>query len=151
MEFFDLNQLFTLLYVALAMVLGAIIGFERETAEKPAGLRTHMLVAGTAALLVALGDVIVLHFDLGLSEGVVRADPIRIVEAIITGISFLGAGTIIYHRSKNVVEGLTTAATILLAAGVGICVALLQFILAIGVTILGLVILRVVPYIEQRR
>lgn len=150
MEFFNLDQLINLTYVALAMVLGAAIGLERETAEKPAGLRTHMLVAGSAALLVALSDVIVVHFDLDVSGGVVRSDPIRIIEAIITGVSFLGAGTIIYHRSERAIEGLTTAASILLAAGVGVCVGLLQFTLAVGVTVLALITLRAVPVIERR-
>jgi len=139
------DQLLTLAYVALAMILGTAIGFERESADKPAGLRTHMLVAGVTALLVAVGDVVIVHFDLDVSEGVIRTDPIRIVEAIITGVSFLGAGTIIFHCSEEAVEGLTTAASILFAAGVGICVALLQFVLAIGVTILALVTLRGIP------
>lgn len=111
------DQLLTLLYVALAMILGAAIGFERESADKPAGLRTHMLVTGVAALLVAIGDVVIVHFNLDVTEGVIRTDPIRIIEAIITGVSFLGAGTIIFHRSEEAVEGLTTAASILFAAG----------------------------------
>jgi putative Mg2+ transporter-C (MgtC) family protein len=57
------RQLQILAYVALAMLLGAVLGLDREIAHKPAGLRAHMLVAGAAALLVALGDVIVYHFD----------------------------------------------------------------------------------------
>ena len=136
------DQLLTLAYVVLAMVLGAALGFERESADKPAGLRTHMLVAGSAALLVGLGDVVIKHFDLDVSSNVIRTDPIRIIEAVITGVSFLGAGTIIYHRSEKTIEGLTTAASLLFAAGVGICVALLQFVLAVGVTILALITLR---------
>jgi putative Mg2+ transporter-C (MgtC) family protein len=117
--------------VALAMLLGGVIGFEREMADKPAGFRTQMLVAGAAALLVGLGDALLLRF---LAEGKtnVNADPIRIVEAIVTGISFLGAGTIFRRSSSEQVEGLTTAASILLCAAVGISVALRQFVLAIG-------------------
>jgi putative Mg2+ transporter-C (MgtC) family protein len=80
---------------------------------------------------------------------VVRSDPIRIIEAIITGVSFLGAGTIIYHRSEKAIEGLTTAASILFAVGIGVCVGLLQFTLAIGVTILALITLRGLPRITQ--
>ena len=79
--------------VAVAMVLGGLIGLERETANKPAGFRTHMLVAGAAALLVGLGHALIEEFDrhTGLR---LQSDPIRIVEAIVTGVSFLGAGTI---------------------------------------------------------
>lgn len=135
--------------VALAMLLGGVIGFERELADKPAGFRTQMLVAGAAALLVGLGDAMLLRF---LTEGKtnVTADPIRIVEAIVTGISFLGAGTIFRRDASEQVQGLTTAASILLCAAVGISVALRQFALAIGVTLLALIVLRGLTGIEQR-
>jgi putative Mg2+ transporter-C (MgtC) family protein len=122
-------------YVILAMLLGGIIGAEREMADKPAGLRTHMLVAGSAALLVGLGDVLITHFS--VDPELVRTDPIRIIEAVITGISFLGAGTIIRSNTGNHIEGLTTAASLLFVAALGICVALSQFILAIGATALA--------------
>jgi putative Mg2+ transporter-C (MgtC) family protein len=75
MDFIDFEQLLNLIYVALAMILGATIGFDRRTADKSAGLRTHMLVAGAAALPVSLGDVIIIHFDLDVSEGVRWSDP----------------------------------------------------------------------------
>ena len=135
--------------VALAMLLGGVIGFEREMADKPAGFRTQMLVAGAAALLVGLGDALLLRF---LSEGKanVTADPIRIVEAIVTGISFLGAGTIFRRSSSEQVQGLTTAASILLCAAVGISVALRQFVLAVGVTLLALIVLRGLTGIEKK-
>lgn len=151
MRFVELYQVqFGILgQVALAMLLGASIGFERELVDKPAGLRTHMLVAGASALLVALGDVIVRHFDLGLDRGLVRSDPTRIIEAVITGVSFLGAGTIIRHRSKWRIEGLTTAASLLFVAAVGTCVALSQWVLAVGVTFLVLVTLRGLGFIER--
>lgn len=135
--------------VALAMALGAAIGLERETKEKPAGLRTHMLVAGAAAFLVALSDVAIQRFNVELGAGLVRSDPIRIIEAVITGISFLGAGTILRHKGSDHVEGLTTAASLLFAAGLGICVALSQVPLAIGVTILVLVTLRGVGLLRR--
>ena len=132
------------------MLLGALIGLEREFKEKPAGLRTHILVAGASALLVALGDVISTHFQVVLGKQLVQTDPIRIMEAVITGVSFLGAGTIIRSRNGERVEGLTTAASLLVAAGVGICVVLSQIVLAVGVTILLLVTLRGLGYIEHR-
>ena len=138
-----------LAYVAVAMLLGALIGLEREFKDKPAGLRTHMLVAGAAALLLSLGDVVTSHFQLELGGQVVQADPIRIMEAVITGVSFLGAGTIIRSSAGGGVEGLTTAASILVAAAVGVCVALSQIVLALGVTVLVLITLRGLGFAEK--
>jgi putative Mg2+ transporter-C (MgtC) family protein len=129
--------------VALAMLLGAVLGLEREIAHKPAGLRTHMMVAGAAALLVGLSDLIVHHFDVKMGHTVVQSDPLRIIEAVITGVSFLGAGTIIRRGSAQDMEGLTTAASLLFVAGVGVTVALSQWVLAVGVTVLALVTLRI--------
>ncbi len=151
MQFFNLQgtEFEILAYVAVAMLLGAIIGLEREFKEKPAGLRTHMLVAGAAALLVSLGDVVTSQFQLELGGQVVQADPIRIMEAVITGVSFLGAGTIIRSRAGGQVEGLTTAATLLVAAAVGVCVALSQILLAVGITILVLITLRGLGFAEK--
>ena len=135
-------------YVAGAMLLGAAIGFERELADKPAGMRTHMLVAGAAALLVLLGDVLVAHFGKEFPGGLVRADPTRIIEAIVTAVGFLGAGTIIRHRGTPV-RGLTTAATVFLTAAVGMCVATKQLVLAVGATLLALATLRLLGTIEK--
>ena len=151
MQFFSLHgtEFQILAYVAVAMLLGAIIGLEREFKDKPAGLRTHMLVAGAAALLVSLGDVLTSHFQLELGGQVVQADPIRIIEAVITGVSFLGAGTIIRSRAGGQVEGLTTAASLLVAAAVGSCVALGQIILALGITVLVLITLRGLGFVEK--
>lgn len=137
-------QLQILLYILLAMFLGGLIGLERELADKPAGLRTHMLVAGTSTLLVALSDHIVRGLD--VNSDLLRADPIRIVEAVVTGITFLGAGTII--RYKEEVEGLTTAASLLFVASIGIAIALSQFVIAVGATLLTLLILRGVKWAE---
>lgn len=131
--------------VALAMLLGGVIGFEREMADKPAGFRTQMLVAGAAALLVGLGDVLTMRYA---GSGSATVDPIRIVEAIVTGISFLGAGTIFRRSSEEQVQGLTTAASILLCAAIGISVALRQFVLAVGVTLLALIVLRALTGVE---
>jgi putative Mg2+ transporter-C (MgtC) family protein len=151
-ELFSLNQIQfqfqVLAYVVLAMLLGAAIGIDREIADKPAGLRTHMLVAGAAALLVSLGNIMVQHFDKNLPNNFLQSDPIRIIEAVITGVSFLGAGTII-RRGSSQVSGLTTAASILFAAAVGICVALSQLVLAVGSTVLVLATLRGVYYMQR--
>jgi len=143
--------------VILAMILGGIMGMERELAQKPAGLRTHMLVAGAASFLVILGEFMVYEMVRNMLNnygpesafgGNIRADPIRIIQAIIVGISFLGAGTIIFN-DKNTVEGLTTAASILFASAIGIGVALQQYLLATVLTILAIIILYGLGFIEK--
>ena len=133
-------QLLILAQVALAGVLGGVIGLERELRGKPAGLRTQMLVAAAAAMLVQLGSILVNRYE---TEGIqhVQSDPIRIIDAIVTGISFIGAGSIIFHRGASKVEGVTTAATLLFTAGIGICVGMQQFVLAIGLTALVMAVL----------
>jgi putative Mg2+ transporter-C (MgtC) family protein len=152
MAFFTTSaaQFQILIKVGLAMALGGAIGFERELEDKPAGLRTHMLVAGAAALMVALGDVVVERFAVDVGSQLTRSDPVRIIEAVITGVAFLGAGTILRHSSGSRIEGLTTAASILFAAAVGICVALSQYVVAVGVTALVLTTLRGVGLIQRR-
>jgi putative Mg2+ transporter-C (MgtC) family protein len=147
-------QLQILAYVALAMVLGAVLGVDREIAHRPAGLRTHMMVSGAAALLVALGELIVKNFEAEQGHTLIQTDPLRVIEAVITGVSFLGAGTILRNSSTHEVQGLTTAASLLLAAAVGVTVALSQLILATGITALALLTLRglqvVTRWLEQR-
>lgn len=135
-----LAQLEVVGYVALAMMLCAFIGMEREMADKPAGFRTHMLVGGVAALLVKLSGVIV--DTLPVSNSLIQVDPIRVMEAIIAGVSFLGAGTIFRRTDKETTEGLTTAASLLFVAGIGVGVATGQIVLAVCVTLLALVVLR---------
>lgn len=133
----------------LSLFLGGLIGYEREAAHKPAGLRTHMIVAAAVTLFVHLGSVVVQQFEQSAAEmSMVRTDPIRIIEAIISGVAFLGAGTIIRRRGD--VEGLTTAASILFTAAVGVAVALSQFIIAVGATAVALLTLRFVHILERR-
>ncbi|MFP4352913.1 MAG: MgtC/SapB family protein [Puniceicoccaceae bacterium] len=135
--------------VLLAMLLGGLMGWEREAAEKPAGLRTHMLVAGAATLFVSLGGALIVHFNATENEQIIRADPIRIVEAILVGVSFLGAGTIIRPGGgSGRVHGLTTAASLLLAASIGISVAVGKYLLAVCVALTGLAILRLMNRLE---
>ena len=147
MELFDVNwqpQVEALASVVIAAVLGGIVGMEREMANRPAGLRTHAILAAAACLLVRLGDTLVDSFAAESIPEVLRADPIRIVEAIVTGVAFLGAGTIFRDRERAAVEGLTTAASLLLVSAIGIAVALQQLILAAAVTALTLILLRTV-------
>ncbi|MCB0186130.1 MAG: MgtC/SapB family protein [Caldilineaceae bacterium] len=134
--------------VTLAIILSAIIGIERELADKPAGFRTHMLVGGSAALLVGISGLIVDEFD--ISSNLIRIDPIRVIEAIIAGVSFLGAGTIFRSRDNERTEGLTTAASLLFVAGLGVSVAAARFILAIGATLIVLLVLRLGKRLESR-
>lgn len=123
--------------ILLAAFLASLIGFERELAGKPAGLRTHMLVGTSATLLVALGNIVVSEFEF---PGFVQTDPIRIIEAIIVGISFLGAGTILQREREGQVEGLTTSASLLAVAALGIGVALRLFVLSIATTVVILMV-----------
>jgi len=113
----SLNWDESLLRLALAAVLGGLIGVERELREREAGLRTHLLVALGSALFTIVGAY---GFDAFLNTGasVVRADPTRIAAQIVTGIGFLGAGAII--RQGLSVRGLTTAATLWAVAAVGL-------------------------------
>ena len=136
--------------IALAMLLGGLIGIERELSHKPAGFRTQMLVAGSATLLMRLGDVLLVHFNGGNYVVGLNMDPSRIIQAIITGISFLGAGTIIRSRQTEHVEGLTTAASILLSSAIGISIALHQFVLAIGATVISVIVLSGLKFIQKR-
>lgn len=133
--------------IVLAAVLAGLIGFERELAGKPAGLRTHMLVAISACLLVALGNFIVVSFD---HPSITATDPVRIIQAIIVGVSFLGAGTILQREERGKVEGLTTSASIFAASAIGIGIALRLFLLSISTTILILIINHLLSILEQK-
>jgi putative Mg2+ transporter-C (MgtC) family protein len=140
-------QLKIVLQVIIAMTLGAVVGYDREASDKPAGLRTHMLVAGAAALFVGLGTIIADMYA-ATSGSRIQTDPIRVFEAIITGISFLGAGTIIRHRENDKVEGITTAASLLMTAAIGATVGLAQWFLGIVLTALVLVVLRMIGKVK---
>jgi putative Mg2+ transporter-C (MgtC) family protein len=142
-------ELWILARVALAMLLGAVIGLEREFKDKPAGLRTHMLTAGAVALLVSLGSIVIESFAAKLGSQTVESDPLRIIGAVVTGVSFLGTGTILRRGRDRGIEGLTTAASLLLAATVGMYVALYWWVAAVGTTVLVLIVLRVVGHVEK--
>ena len=143
------QQLTVLAKVALAGFLGGLIGWERERANKPAGLRTHMIVAAAACLLMGVGQGLIASFNEPGLQTNIRTDPIRVIQAIVIGVSFLGAGTIFSDRRGGQVEGLTTAAAILLTTAIGITTAIGQFILAIGATILTLIVLIGVHKLEK--
>lgn len=133
-------QLRILLDILIATLLGGVLGFEREQKDKPAGLRTNMIIAGASTLLLILGENVAIDMQEVLGIEGLGIDPTRIIHAIIVGVSFLGAGTIMKSSEDNTIRFLTTAATILFSAGVGICVGMRLYILAGGVTLLGLII-----------
>jgi len=109
-----------------------------------------MLMAGSAALIISLGVPLIGSLYQQFGSGV-RADPGSLVQAIVIGVSFLGSGTIIRHRDQGQVEGLTTAATLLFVAVIGIAVAPGQELLAIGATLLVLITLRGIRWLERRQ
>jgi putative Mg2+ transporter-C (MgtC) family protein len=142
-------ELSILARVGIAMLLGAAVGFERETKDKPAGLRTNMLIAGSAALLLSLGTIIAGSKQLQLPPEAMGVDPTRIIHAIIVGVSFIGAGTILKSPGEHTISYLTTAATLLFSAGAGMCIALRLYPLAAGVTIIGVIINTIVRRLSQ--
>lgn len=143
-------QLTVLGEVAVAMALGALLGLERELAHRPAGLRTHMLVAGASALLVGLVGVLLRRFLVPPISPLVRADPVPVITAIVMAVGFLGAGSIVRHAESDHIEGLTTAASLLFVAAIGATVGLEQFPLAVGVTLLALMTLRGLRVLEKK-
>lgn len=126
--------------IAIAAALAALLGWERERARKPAGLRTHILVGAGSALLIILGDTALQRFEEQQGAEMVESDPIRVVQAVIVGISFLGAGTIVHARNGGV-EGLTTAASVLMTAAIGMAVALGRAPLAAMITLGALAVI----------
>lgn len=131
------------------MILTGILGWERESAGKAAGIRTHMLVGIGAVLFVALGEIFVTRYN--HNEMNMRFDPIRIVEAVVTAIGFLGAGTIFVNRGKDTVKGLTTAASIWTTAAVGMIIGLERYFLAAAATVVIFIILRLVTFLETNK
>jgi putative Mg2+ transporter-C (MgtC) family protein len=143
-------ELAALARVVVAVLIGAIIGVERELAEKPAGLRTHMLVAGSAALFLGLGDSLISHYSDPERTPFVRIDPTRLMEALVTGLAFLGAGTIMRRPERGGVSGLTTAASLFFTGIVGGAIGVGQYVLAVGSAAVLLLTLRLVGALERR-
>ena len=129
--------------VAVAALLGAIVGFERELARKVAGIRTHSLVCLASALFTSISvDAFKPYI------GSVGYDPSRIISNIVVGIGFIGAGAILRNGSK--VEGTTTAASLWAIAAIGVTVGVGLFKEAILITILVYSVLQVVWLVEQK-
>ena len=126
-----------LLRLTLAALLGGLLGIEREQKGKAAGVRTHMLVAMGAAMFVLLAQ----------QEGMDSADLSRVVQGIIAGVGFLGAGTILKSDHQDRVKGLTTAAGIWLTAAIGVAAGLGRESTAVLSTLLALAIFALMPRI----
>ncbi|ASM74320.1 MULTISPECIES: MgtC/SapB family protein [Roseobacteraceae] len=143
-EFSDIPDLSTItsitLRLVLAAVLGGMLGYERELKARSAGMRTHMLVAVGAALFV-IGP---------LQSGMPMADMSRVLQGIVQGIGFLGAGAILVRARQGKIQGLTTAANIWVTAAIGIVVGLGLEATAVLSVVVVLTILAAVPYVLPR-
>lgn len=130
------------LRLILAVLLGGLIGIEREAAHKPAGLRTN--------ILVCLGTTVFILISLKAFEDNPKSpvDITRIAAGIITGIGFLGAGTIL--RTGRNVQGLTSAATIWFVCGIGMATGMGYYALAIVSALLGFIILKLLAVLEEK-
>ncbi len=135
----------------LAFVLGGLIGWEREHEEKPAGLRTFILVCVGAALFVLVTLETVRETQVLTETGPTRVDPVRVIASIAQGIGFLGAGTILVTRGS--VLGLTTAAAIWATSAIGVACGLGLWQIALSGTVLAFIALQVLgpltPYIGR--
>ncbi|MCQ0989095.1 MgtC/SapB family protein [Jiella marina] len=132
-----------LIRLAAAAVLCGAVGFEREHQEQSAGLRTHMLVGLGACVFTLLMTVLVSLYD----ADQVRADPIRMIGAITSGVAFLAAGAII--QAKGEVRGLTTGASLWLSGAVGLACGLGEFRIAILAVFVTLIVLRGIKSLER--
>lgn len=138
-EFSDLSDVShvtrVVLRLTLASLLGGLLGFEREHRGKAAGVRTHMLVASGAALFVLIPQ------QAGVSDG----ELMRVLQGLVAGIGFLGAGSIIKSTGTEQVTGLTTAAGIWFTAAIGVAAGMGREASAVLSTLLALIILSLVP------
>lgn len=143
-EFSDIADLkeatVVLLRLSLAAVLGGIIGYERERRGKDAGLRTHILVALGSAIFVLVP----------VTSAMTSADTSRVMQGIISGIGFLGAGAILKQKNDQAVQGLTTAASIWVAAAIGVSAGYGSEATAVASTLVALFVLTVLGRIEKK-
>jgi putative Mg2+ transporter-C (MgtC) family protein len=129
-----------LIRLLVALVVGALVGLQRELTHKPAGLRTHMLLAlGTAFIIVSADEA-----------GMSKSDISRVVQGLVTGIGFLGGGAILKLAAEHEIHGLTTAAGLWVTATAGAAAGLGQLALAILGVCLGLIVLAAFVKIEKR-
>jgi putative Mg2+ transporter-C (MgtC) family protein len=133
------DQLSIIVECALAVLLGSLIGWERDRAGKSAGPRTMALVAGASSTIVAVGEVLDFNAQYG--------DPTRAMHAVITGIGFLGAG-LIFNATKGV-QGVTTAATVFATSAMACAIGLGFHIVGIAFTVIIVAVLRSTQVLEK--
>ncbi|MDO8363303.1 MAG: MgtC/SapB family protein [Actinomycetota bacterium] len=136
------DQAWLVLRVGIAAVLGGIIGWERDRAGKTAGIRTHMLVASSAALAVGLGEIVLTRDGGG--------DPTRMMHAVFTGIGFIGGGMIWTQKRSRGPFGITSAATVVMVAGIGAACGLGAPLVGVAVTLFTLLTLSGVYAVENK-
>lgn len=130
----------------MAVIVGSLVGLDRELRNKPAGLRTHILISLAAALFTLI--TFELHSQFTGEDGTKTADPVRIIEAVTAGVAFLAAGAIIQSRGN--VHGLTTGANMWLAGALGVACGAGYYMLATIGTAFALIVLVVLGKIEAR-
>ena len=138
-----------ILRILCAAVLGGLIGLEREYRAKEAGFRTHFLVALGSALFMVIsahgfGDV------MATDNPNIRLDVSRIAAQVVSGIGFIGAGTIIFHKSENVVRGLTTAACVWVVAAIGLACGAGMYVVAVSSAVMVLLGLEAFNFFLRR-
>ncbi len=142
---FDIGTVFGKLLIAT--VLGGLIGWERERRGRPAGLRTHLLVCLGVTLIMLVSEHIFVQYQVYKQDSILRIDPARIAAQVVTGIGFLGAGTIMTFKAS--VRGLTTAASLWVVAGIGLAIGSGFIIPAIFTTFIAVMTLILLPKVES--
>ena len=137
-----------LLRLLAAALFTGFIGWERETAGKSAGLRTHVLVGVASCLFVTIG--LLVSNDYAEASQNIRIEPLSLIQAVAVGIGFLGSGIVRLRTDENRPQGLTTAASIWAAAGLGLTAGFGKYVLAGGTTLILLVVLRGVEHFERK-
>lgn len=136
-----------LLRIFCAAILGGLIGLEREYRAKEAGFRTHFLVAMGSALFMIVSAY---GFGEAMKDELQRWDVSRIAAQVVSGIGFIGAGTIIFRKTENVVVGLTTAAGLWVTAAIGLACGGGMYVLSIGCTMMVLIGLEAFNFILRK-
>jgi putative Mg2+ transporter-C (MgtC) family protein len=132
------------LRLTAALVLGGLVGLDREAKNRPAGLRTHMLISLAAAVFA----ILTLEMSEFARANEIESDPLRAIEAVTAGVAFLAAGTIIQGRGR--VSGLTTGASMWLAGAIGVSAGFGMLGIAIAATVAALIVLVGLQRLSQR-
>jgi putative Mg2+ transporter-C (MgtC) family protein len=128
------------LRLLIALIIGGLVGIQRELTHKPAGLRTHMLLALGTALFVILAE----------EAGMTRSDLSRVLQGLVTGIGFLGGGAILKLTAEHEIHGLTTAAGLWMTAAAAAAAGIGQLVLAVMGVVIGLIVLQAFVKVERR-